>query len=46
MLTLAYCPGACSMAPHFVLEDGGEKYVARKVDSIQRVFENETIDVR
>lgn len=32
MLTLAYCPGACSMAPHFVLEDGGEKYVARKID--------------
>ena len=32
MLTLAYCPGACSMAPHFVLEDSGEKYVARKID--------------
>lgn len=32
MLTLCYCPGACSMASHIVLEESGEKYNARKVD--------------
>jgi glutathione S-transferase len=32
MLTLYYAPGACSMAPHIVLEEGGEKYEARRVD--------------
>jgi glutathione S-transferase len=32
MLTLYYAPGACSMAPHIVLEEGGEKYEAKQVD--------------
>jgi glutathione S-transferase len=32
MLTLYYAPGACSMAAHIVLEEGGEKYEARRVD--------------
>jgi glutathione S-transferase len=32
MLTLCYCPGACSMASHIVLEESGETYNARKVD--------------
>src|ERR1700748_2927915 len=32
MLTLYYAPGACSMAAHIVLEEGGEKYTPRKVD--------------
>jgi len=32
MLTLYYSPGACSMAAHIVLEEGGEKYEPRKVD--------------
>ncbi len=32
MLTLCYCPSSCSMAPHLVLEEGGEKYVAREID--------------
>ena len=32
MLTLYYAPGACSLAAHIVLEEGGEKYEARKVD--------------
>ena len=32
MLTLFYAPGACSMAPHIVMEEGGEKYEPRKLD--------------
>jgi glutathione S-transferase len=32
MLTLYYAPGACSMAPHIVLEESGEAYQPRKVD--------------
>ena len=32
MLTLCYCPGACSMAAHIVLEESGEKYDGRKID--------------
>jgi glutathione S-transferase len=32
MLTLYYAPGACSMAPHIVLEEGGEKYYAQRMD--------------
>ena len=32
MLTLCYCPGACSMAAHITLEESGEKYNARRVD--------------
>ncbi|MBI1942246.1 MAG: glutathione S-transferase family protein [Betaproteobacteria bacterium] len=32
MLTLFYGPGACSMAPHIVLEESGEKYAPKKLD--------------
>jgi hypothetical protein len=32
MLTLYYAPGACSIAAHIVLEESGEKYVAKKID--------------
>src|SRR5215472_16012649 len=32
MLTLYYSPYACSMASHIVLEEGGEKYTAQRVD--------------
>ena len=32
MLTLYYAPGACSMAPHIVMEEGGEKYEPKKLD--------------
>jgi glutathione S-transferase len=32
MLTLYYFPGACSMASHIVMEEGGEKYEAKSVD--------------
>ncbi len=32
MLTLFYAPGACSMAPHIVLEEGGDKYEAKRMD--------------
>ena len=32
MLTLFYAPGACSMAPHIVLEESGEKYEAKRLD--------------
>ena len=32
MLTLYYAPGACSMAAHIVLEEGGEKYEPKRVD--------------
>ena len=32
MLTLFYGPGACSMAPHIVMEEGGEKYEPKKLD--------------
>jgi glutathione S-transferase len=32
MLTLFYAPGACSIAPHIVLEEGGEKYEAKRMD--------------
>jgi glutathione S-transferase len=32
MLALYYAPGACSMAPHIVLEETGEKYDPRRVD--------------
>jgi len=35
MLTLFYCPGACSMASHIVLEESGEKYEGRKVNLAQ-----------
>jgi glutathione S-transferase len=32
MLTLFYAPGACSLAPHIVMEEGGEKYTPKKMD--------------
>src|SRR5947209_16821042 len=32
MLALYYCPGACSMAAHIVLEESGEKYDPKRVD--------------
>ena len=32
MLTLYYAPGACSLAAHIVLEEGGEKYETQRVD--------------
>lgn len=32
MLTLFYAPGACSLAAHIALEEGGEKYELRLVD--------------
>jgi glutathione S-transferase len=32
MLTLYYAPGACSLAPHIVLEEGGEPYTLHPVD--------------
>jgi glutathione S-transferase len=32
MLTFFYAPGACSIAPHIVLEEGGEKYEPKRMD--------------
>src|SRR5262245_21643282 len=32
MLTLYYASDACSIPPHIVLQEGGEKYTPRKVD--------------
>lgn len=32
MLTLFYASGACSMAAHIVLEEGGEKYDGQRMD--------------
>lgn len=35
MLTLCYCPGACSVASHIVLEESGEQYHAHKINLAQ-----------
>jgi glutathione S-transferase len=32
MMTLYFFPGACSMAPHIVLEESGEPYTPQQVD--------------
>ena len=32
MLKLYYAPGACSLAAHIVLEEGGEPYEAQRID--------------
>jgi glutathione S-transferase len=32
MLKLFYAPGACSLAPHIVLEEGGEPYELQRID--------------
>ena len=32
MLTLDYANGGCSMAPHMVLEESGERYAGRRLD--------------
>ena len=32
MLTLYFTPGACSLAPHIVLEESGEPYETKRVD--------------
>ena len=37
MLTLCYCPGACSMASHIVLEESGEKYTGKRIDLAKRI---------
>ncbi|HEY4405025.1 MAG TPA: glutathione S-transferase N-terminal domain-containing protein, partial [Xanthobacteraceae bacterium] len=34
MLTLYFTPGACSLAPHIVLEESGEKYEKQLVDLV------------
>jgi glutathione S-transferase len=42
MLTLYYAPGACSMAAHIVLEEGGEAYTPRTVDLVHGEQRSET----
>jgi glutathione S-transferase len=42
MLTLYYTPGACSLAPHIVLEESGEKYQKQLVDLAKGEQRSET----
>lgn len=40
MLTLYYYPGACSLAPHIILEEGGFEFELKSVDLYQKKTES------